>query len=378
MKATIQPQAALEHAKAALGATFLDHERFEWAFKQIKGAIKYPTDTKLLCVIGPTGVGKSRLFNSTKEFVKEYAAGMPTPIDIPFVGFEVPVVNQYNFSWPTFYGTYLKELQPPLPADRSVVYEIARPSSRRENNDTLLMQALAHRRPLVTLLDEAQHLTQVSNSRHLLNHMEHIKSLANRSNILHICFGTYDLARMIRLSGQLARRTHVIHFSRYDAEKPEEAEIFGQAVKDVQKVMKIAHFTDLWSNRAYLYRHSLGCIGTFKTWVLNALQEALAMGRDTITMEDFKARELSEAKLYTMLNEISDGERSLRDELEDGEHRQLQLKLGEINDEEELPKFPPSSDLTTQGRKRRVAERNPKRDPIGPLLPSEDNELQSA
>jgi hypothetical protein len=375
---TLSKKEALEQAMIALDNKYLDHVRFEGALNLIKAAIKYPNETKLLCVIGPTGVGKSKLYRETKRFVDDYAKGLPVPLAVPCVAFEVPQVNQYNFSWPTFYEHYLKALQPPLPPDKRVLKELLGTSQYR-SNDTKLMNALENRRPLVTLLDEAQHLTQISNSRHWLNHMEHIKSLANRSNVLHVCFGTYDLARMINLSGQLARRTRVIHFSRYSiGSSREDATEFSNIVQKCQRVINIAHFIDLRQHRPYLYRHSAGCVGTLKQWILSALQHALAEGRDAVKIEDLKATELTDRALYTMINEITEGEKNLSSKLDTHDYKQLQILLGDDLPVEEMRPPNSGSDLAGQVKKQSVGEPSPRRLPIQPLFDDERDQMRIA
>jgi hypothetical protein len=60
-------------------------------------------------------------------------------------------------------------------------------------------QALRYRRPRAVLIDEAQHLFALASGRRLEDQLNVLKSLANRSNTVHVLFGTYELLR-VRIS----------------------------------------------------------------------------------------------------------------------------------------------------------------------------------
>src|SRR5260370_38303885 len=87
-------------------------------------------------------------------------------------------------------------------------------------------QALRYRRPRAVLVDEAQHLPKMASGRRLLDQLDVIKSIANRTGTMHVLFGTYDLLAFRNLSGQLSRRSVDVHFSRSRAPNPEDRTTF--------------------------------------------------------------------------------------------------------------------------------------------------------
>src|SRR5947209_2294878 len=87
-------------------------------------------------------------------------------------------------------------------------------------------QTLRHRRPVAVMIDEAQHLAKVASGRRLLDQLDVIKSIANRTNTVHVLFGTYDLLAFRNLNGQLSRRSVDVHFPRYRAEFADDRKAF--------------------------------------------------------------------------------------------------------------------------------------------------------
>jgi hypothetical protein len=51
-------------------------------------------------------------------------------------------------------------------------------------------RALAFRRPVAVLVDEAQHLAKMGSGRRLADQLDVVKSLANRTKTVHVLFGT--------------------------------------------------------------------------------------------------------------------------------------------------------------------------------------------
>jgi len=95
------------------------------------------------------------------------------------------------------------------------------------------------------LIDEAQHLFTLASGRRLEDQLNVLKSLANRSNTVHVLFGTYELFRVRNLSGQLSRRSIDIHFPRYDAAKASDRRTFARILQTFAEQMPLAESPDL-------------------------------------------------------------------------------------------------------------------------------------
>jgi len=359
----------LFEAKEKLERTLVNHTRFVEVRDQLKNSLLFPTDAKLTFVLGPSGVGKSRLYQVLQKVIVDM---MTTSLiedreRIPYVAFEVPSVQIGNFSWKNFYSLYLEQLRlPVIPASKSL-QEL--PNFSASNGlDHVLMKTIEHRRPIATLLDEANHLTQVTSGNLFKQQLEKIKSLANRSGVHHICFGTYDLAGLINLSGQLARRCKIIHFGRYTAESEEDKSSFRSLIRGYQASVPVAHHLDLRTRAKFLYERTIGCPGTLKTWIMEALSHAYANKREAITMEDLEATAMPIAKLNTMLADARQGEELFREELADVNHYTNSLYTKDSKSDELDLRIEPNAN---KGNKP-AGERQPKRDPVGGAFEGND------
>jgi len=79
-------------------------------------------------------------------------------------------------------------------------------------------RGLSERETGFLVIDEAAHIIrQTRGTGKLEIQLDTLKSLANegKTKTQMVLIGSYDLYRLMSLSGQLARRTHVLHFERY-------------------------------------------------------------------------------------------------------------------------------------------------------------------
>lgn len=369
-------------SKDRLDRRLVEHQRFDDAVKRIVSHIIFPTDTKIIWVIGPTGVGKSRL----ADRIRRYILADPAIADkikndpgcVPSVSFEVPCnSSNHQFAWRPFFNSYLDQLKSPfIPTDRSL--SALPDADPRRGPEYLVLNALQHRRPLLTLLDEANHFANVASGKVLLEQMTRIKSFVNRTNVLHVFFGTYDLAPLTMLSGQLARRADIIHFGRYRAEVEEDIKAFVTVVRNFQEMIPVAHHYDLATRAMYLHERTLGCVGTLKTWLVRALAHAYADGRKAIQHADLEATALDIHRLSTMLDEAIIGEnRMMKAAKLDVEVFRGQLghtKGAQEPNERERDLWGQAIDGGTVAKGRKPFEPLPYRHPVG----SDGNQCQRA
>lgn len=101
-------------------------------------------------------------------------------------------------------------------------------------------QAIRHRRPVAVMIDETQHLGKIGSGRRLLDQLDVIKSIANRTGTVHVLFGTYDLLALRNLNGQMSRRSIDVHLARYRAEVPEERQIFSNILETFERELTLS------------------------------------------------------------------------------------------------------------------------------------------
>jgi hypothetical protein len=142
----------------------------------------------------------------------------------------------------------------------------------------------------VTLVDEAQHLAKLSSGRKLQDQLDCLKSLAVRTNTVHVLSGTYELLILRGLSGQLSRRTRQIHFARYQSDSAEDQRDFKNVLWNFQIRMPLKSEPDLMSHWEFCYERSLGCIGLLKDWLTRTLAMGLSEKKPHITIKHLEKR----------------------------------------------------------------------------------------
>lgn len=216
---------------------------------------------------------------------------------------------------------------------------------------------------MAVLLDEAQHFLKIASGRKLLDQMDIIKSLANMTDSVQVLIGTYELIPFLNLSGQLSRRSTVIHLPRYHAEELEDVRLFSSAVLAFQRLMPLEEEPNLLEHVEYLYTRSIGCIGVLKDWLNKAFGVALQSKAKTLTMAHLKARALSVAQCRKMLDEARYGEEKLIEAEADSE--KLTEELG-IKVFHPAPTAEQSKPTAVKPKvTRRPGQRTAHRDPIG-------------
>ena len=363
----------------------IGHPSIDNAQKELLSAISMATPDSLIFVFGPAGVGKSTLCNSTtNKIITELLPSLKSDKErIPIVSIELPAPGPRKFDWRETFRLLLYELQEPL-IDRKRTPQTNHDldpnwGSGNKLSSTLRFAnrkpavndyrhsyetSLRHRRPVAVLLDDAHYLSKVSGG-DLLSQLDLVKSLASRSGIPHVLFGTYELLAMRNLSGQISRRSVDIHLRRYTAEDTDQ-DTFASAVASLCARMPLPNCPTLDDDSDYLFERSAGCVGVLKTWMAKALHHALSKGLPTVSLEHMEQQTYSDAALTQMLTEIVEGERRV----DTGGSRYLEAKKQFFGKEETgiLSSSQVEDKKPRQQKpraKRRVGERWPKRDPIG-------------
>ena len=358
---------SVEERLAYFEKKIIAHPKLSQLYNQILEAINHPIDVSLLMVYGPSGVGKTTLHKRLYQELMLAAQANPNrnPGHIPVASLEV-ALPENRFNWSDYYRRALKALHEPLVDDkleygvRGIEYNTSGQLSFAytvglANLRQALEQALQHRQPKAFFVDEAQHFNKVSGGRRLLDQMDTLKSLANLTNTLHVLLGTYDLLDLTNLSAQLSRRTLDFHFSRYQAEIPEEMIIFENIILTFQRHLPLLQEPNLVQYRDYLYEKSVGCVGMLKSLLLKSLELTLRAHEKTISFETLTQCAMPTQKLLLFARQIKEGEVALTEK--DMQLTELRMMLG-LTTSGDTPTSPPKV-------RKRVGERNPVRDQVG-------------
>jgi hypothetical protein len=225
-------------------------------------------------------------------------------------------------------------------------------------------QALRYRRPPVVFVDEAQHLARIPSGRRLSDQLDVIKSIANRTQTVHVLLGTYELLAFRNLSGQLSRRCLDLHFQRYRADSAADRQVFQSVLLTFQKQLPFEEEPDLMAIWEFLYERSVGCVGILKEWLTRACVRSIRHGAATLSSEHLDQTALSISQCEKILAESREGETRLSDN-EDSRLRLRTLLGMEAQSRGSNTPVPLVTKSPSPNRKSaRVGQRIPRRDPI--------------
>src|ERR1035437_5082995 len=267
------------------------HPRLVDAKERLLAAIRECAPNSVILVLGPTGVGKTTLRTRVEQLLtaETLAALQTDPARLPVVSVEAVAPPSGNFNWRDHFRRMLYEMNEPLIDQKRKmegcdedVHFMPGLKAHGEQYHYAVEQALRYRRPRAVLVDEAQHLAKMASGRRLLDQLDVIKSIANRTGTVHVLFGTYDLLAFRNLSGQLSRRSVDVHFPRYHADRVEDRRDFLNVVRSEERQMPLAEPPNLAKNWEYLYERTIGCVGVLKEWLVMALSAVLRQGKGAL------------------------------------------------------------------------------------------------
>ena len=347
-------------------------------------AITESAPNSLIILSGPTGVGKTTLLRKLQHLLSATAmeGGTPDSALLPVVTVEATPPESGNFSWRSYFKRLLLEMNEPLvdykrrmnPVDRTAQTIRSFPNDRGVTADYhyAVEQALRYRRPRAILIDEAQHLFALASGRRLEDQLNVLKSLANRSNTVHVLCGTYELLRIRNLSGQLSRRSIDIHFPRYDVAKPVDRHTFAKILHTFAEQMPLPETPDLIHHWDYLYERSIGCVGILKDWLIKGLSVAIRQSAPTLTLQHLEKHALSVAQCDRLIEETCHGESQFCEDSDALARLRLRLGFPEPARSTESP----AAAAADGPRQRRPGERYPKRDAVGREQPHASSPTQ--
>jgi energy-coupling factor transporter ATP-binding protein EcfA2 len=343
------------------------HPRLLAARDQLMDVIDGSLPGSLILVLGPTGVGKTTLRCKLEQSLLEQMSSVlvADPGRLPFVSVEATVPEASRFRWRDYFAQFLASAREPL-IERKVLFNQDQLPSKAAITGSQLehsaVQLLRYRRPAAVFIDEAQHLSRVASGRRLVDQLDVIKSMANRTQTTHILLGTYELLAFRNLSGQLSRRSVDLHFPRYRAESDEDIQIFKNVLVTFQNQFPTSEPPGLLQQWEFLYERSVGCVGVL---LIRAAVSALKSAANTVNLEHLEKTALSISQCSKILAEARDGESRLTENEETRLQFRKTLGLHSTIASGETSPAPPDPKLPKPTKRKRVGQRRPTRDPVG-------------
>jgi len=223
----------------AFKAVTVKHAHLMRVDDQLSLWVEEHTDATHVLLCGPGGVGKSKVLNVVAERFKDEE---PDRFVVPILLLEPIPPDLGPYLRLDYYWQIIDALKEHLLVKElvgNVAHLLAAPKVTRSKFgaiDWLKMrqvaeQALIRARVRAVFVDEGHPLMQGDGSHSVDEQLEWLKSLSNRTYVLHVLTGPYTLFGFRNTSGQLARRGRDIHFARYHMENKEERTAFVAALK---------------------------------------------------------------------------------------------------------------------------------------------------
>lgn len=256
----------------------IPHRNYERALSDAAAAVVASSPGELVCVTGPSRVGKSRLARELSDFlVGENTNDAHQP---------VVIVQASNcsvdgaFSTKAFSVRCLQAVRHPFyGVGNGDVWEMERYRLLERTPESVLRpafeEALIHRGTKFLFIDEAHHMRYARGKAWAATAiLDSWKCLAADTGVVLVLIGAYPLLEVLQLSPHLLGRKHQVHFPRYYATR-EDLLAFEQILETYSSIIQLPRGVNSlrdWND--LLYQDAIGCIGLLERWLRKGLAKA--------------------------------------------------------------------------------------------------------
>lgn len=291
-------------------------------------------DRRLILLVGGSGVGKTALLRKlvSRRMTRLFDAIRNNPQLVPAICVEMEPPDKGSFLFTSLYKDALAEMNAPLihrtlpmvdrhscnSLTRTIAVEMAghrlAPSALKRR----FIENLIDRQVDLVCLDEAINIFKVGKARseaerraQLKDQSDKLKTFINKTPTSLVLGGAYDFLELTLGSGQLARRTHIVHMPPYTM-NGDGLTGFAYALVGLIAHLPIAHKINPHDHASELFLQSLGCIGTLKNILSDALLRAIKSGTE-LTMDIIRKCYFTAAQLDVMRTEMDIGIKSVNE-----------------------------------------------------------------
>jgi len=175
----------------------------------------------------------------------------------------------------------------------------------------VLERAMDLRSTKFVVIDEAQHLLKTASVRQAVNHLDSIKSLAERTGAVIVLVGTYEVLPIWNRSAQLNRRLQDVILDRYKIEIRDDLLEFERILESYARILPLANSSLLHEMNEFLYEKTFGIIGELARLLAGAHALMIVNKEKAIDSTMLKQSAHSATKLKTMVREALGGEELL-------------------------------------------------------------------
>jgi hypothetical protein len=348
------------------------HPRQEEIQQFLLGAISGHRRYTLVDLYGMSGVGKSTVMEQVARMI---SSAETNPAVVPGILVQGSPEDVGSAARLDYYQQVLDQLQHhPAIRDRTKNLPLYINRGKKSSDPVEWLQmrnaveyALALLQVKVVFVDEAQHLLAPDPVRKPTAQLDWLKTLANRTNVLHVLGGNFDLYEYCHLSGQVVRRMRDQHFPRYHLDNQKECEEFVGALKSLLEHVPLnVDIPALLSRWQWFGEWSVGCVGVLGDWIVDTVDALWRKGETVLTVDALTKHALQPDQRARLEMEARIGENRVARAKAQSE-QELQRLLSTPASDGKLQRPTPSAPLTpSAGRaKGNRIERALSRDPVG-------------
>jgi len=297
---------------------FIFHRIFQDVFDEILRFIQYGRGDECLCVIGPTGVGKSKMSYYLVDYLIRQSLNGWRPGSHDPITIEAPAKSKNGFPWSSFIEELLmllgeKDIRRKVDLDevqrrkRDLVHPPFLSGLSAPKLESLVRLRVEQFKPSVILIDEAQNLVDDMSRADRKTNVNRLKSWANRMETKFVLFGTHESKYFLDLNEQLSRRVAPIYFPRY-AKTEVGLRMFAEFYLGIKDQLGLVFDPKIEEDFEDIYNYSLGCPGLLVTWIHHSISRCITSGQKSITKSVWDSQKLSSTRLTTIERAIKNFE----------------------------------------------------------------------
>lgn len=297
----------------------IPHRNYERARAETLAALVAAAPGEVVCITGPSRVGKSRLAGELAKLIVGDRPILNNGLMPVVTVLASNCTNRGVFRTKDFAVHCLEAIQHPLygisrPDDP---WDIARARLLDNTAESTLSDAfrkgLKIRGTKYVIFDESQQICYaLGGDMEAAAILDSWKCLAAKAEVVLVLVGAYPLIEVLRLCPHLLGRKHQVHLPRYYTTE-EDLLIFDQilnaytaAVRLPPGVRSLREWNDL------LYPDSFGCIGLLEGWLRYALANVGAHNAEFLDKNYLLASRKALGDLKEIASEIAIGEQALK------------------------------------------------------------------
>lgn len=279
----------------------VNHSELSLVARDLDELLDPNNDTKIIAIIGPTGIGKTTLATNILTKLVDRFTAQRQPHEVPVIYVSAPANGDKSMSWKTLYrriqtaaGEKHIDLQRQTQVSEGEIYAVRGERASLAHMREMLEAVIRKRNVRVIVIDEALHLLRFDQNAAI---MDTLKSLADIHHTKLVLIGTYQISPLMIEYGQLARRSAILHYRRYgiplksNPQKLTDSQAnFKDAVVKLQSQWPCVEVPQLEAVWEVLMNASLGSVGLLKSQLLQLA--SLQMKRKG---ERFEAKDLQRA-----------------------------------------------------------------------------------